>query len=149
MGWCRAGSQERVWAGLAAPTRACPEAGLGSTAVPGAGSDGVLREAGVASTTCICKVSSLELPWWLRRQSVCLQCEIFGFNPCQEGLLEKEVAPHSSTLAWKIPWTEEPGRLQSMGSQSDTTERLHSPLPVTCRRTLLWVCVPSLSLRTP
>ena len=31
--------------------------------------------------------------------------------------LEKEMAAHSSTLAWKIPWTEEPGRLQSMGSQ--------------------------------
>ena len=31
--------------------------------------------------------------------------------------LEKEMATHSSTLAWKIPWTEEPGRLQSMGSQ--------------------------------
>ena len=29
---------------------------------------------------------------------------------------EKAMAPHSSTLAWKIPWTEEPGRLQSMGS---------------------------------
>ena len=32
-------------------------------------------------------------------------------------LLEKEMATHSSTLTWKIPWTEEPGRLQSMGSQ--------------------------------
>ena len=31
--------------------------------------------------------------------------------------LEKEMATHSSTLAWKIPWTEEPGGLQSMGSQ--------------------------------
>ena len=31
--------------------------------------------------------------------------------------LEKAMAPHSSTLAWKIPWIEEPGRLQSMGSQ--------------------------------
>ena len=30
--------------------------------------------------------------------------------------LEKAMTPHSSTLAWKIPWTEEPGRLQSMGS---------------------------------
>ena len=30
--------------------------------------------------------------------------------------LEKAMAPHSSTLAWKIPWTEEPGGLQSMGS---------------------------------
>ena len=34
-----------------------------------------------------------------------------------EEALEKEMATHSSTLAWKIPWTEEPGRLQSMGSQ--------------------------------
>ena len=32
-------------------------------------------------------------------------------------LLEKAMAPHSSTLAWKIPWTEEPGGLQSMGLQ--------------------------------
>ena len=35
----------------------------------------------------------------------------------REDPLEKEMAPHSSTLAWKIPWTEEPDRLQSMGSQ--------------------------------
>ena len=34
-----------------------------------------------------------------------------------EDLLEKEMATHSSILAWKIPWTEEPGKLQSMGSQ--------------------------------
>ena len=34
-----------------------------------------------------------------------------------EDPLEKEMATHSSTLAWKIPWTEEPGRLQSMGLQ--------------------------------
>ena len=44
----------------------------------------------------------------------------------QEDPLEKEIATHSSTLAWKIPWMEEPGRLQSMGLQeSDTTEQLH------------------------
>ena len=35
----------------------------------------------------------------------------------QEDPLEKEMAPHSSTLAWKIPWTEKPGRLQSMVAQ--------------------------------
>ena len=35
----------------------------------------------------------------------------------QEGLLEKEMAKHSSILAWRIPWTEKPGRLQPMGSQ--------------------------------
>ena len=40
----------------------------------------------------------------------------------QEESLEKEMATHSSILAWKIAWTEEPGRLQSMVSQeSDTT----------------------------
>ena len=43
------------------------------------------------------------------------------------------MAPHSSTLAWKIPWTEEPGGLQSMGSlESDTTERLHSRFSLSC-----------------
>ena len=41
----------------------------------------------------------------------------------QEDLLEKEMATHSSVPAWRISWTEEPGGLQSMGSQeSDTTE---------------------------
>ena len=44
-------------------------------------------------------------------------------------LLKKAMAPHSSTLAWKIPWTEEPGRLQSM---SDTTEWLHFHFSLSC-----------------
>ena len=35
----------------------------------------------------------------------------------REDLLEKEMATHSSILAWKVPWMEEPGRLQSMGSK--------------------------------
>ena len=35
----------------------------------------------------------------------------------REGFLQKEMATHSSTLAWRIPWTEEPGRLQSTGWQ--------------------------------
>ena len=38
----------------------------------------------------------------------------FGVGRCK--LWEKAMASHSSTLAWIIPWTEEPGRLQSMGS---------------------------------
>ena len=43
------------------------------------------------------------------------------------------MAPHSSTLAWKIPWTEEPGGLQSMGSlESDTTEQLHFHFSLSC-----------------
>ena len=41
-----------------------------------------------------------------------------GFDPLGwEEPLEKEIATYSSTLAWKIPWTEEPGKLQSVGSQ--------------------------------
>ena len=43
----------------------------------------------------------------------------FSFVPFVWG--QVIMAPHSSTLAWKIPWTEEPGRLQSMGPQSDMT----------------------------
>ena len=57
-----------------------------------------------------------------------------------EDLLEKEMATHSSILAWEIPWTEEPGRLQSMGSQKvGQTERLHflSPFHFQWRRA--WV----------
>ena len=43
------------------------------------------------------------------------------------------MTPHSSTLAWKIPWMEEPGGLQSMGSlESDTTERLRFPFSLSC-----------------
>ena len=64
------------------------------------------------------------LPWWLWASLVaqrvkCLptmwetQVQSLG----QEDPLEKEMVPHSSTLARKIPWTEKPGRLQSMGSQ--------------------------------
>ena len=44
----------------------------------------------------------------------------------QEDPLEKEMAIHSSTIAWKIPWTEEPGNYSPWGrKESDTTERLH------------------------
>ena len=43
-----------------------------------------------------------------------------------EDPLEEGMATHSSILAWKIPWTEEPGSLQSVESQSDTTEQLRT-----------------------
>ena len=42
--------------------------------------------------------------------------QALGFGDGQGGLAEKALATHSSTLAWKLPWMEEPGRLQSMGS---------------------------------
>ena len=48
-------------------------------------------------------------------------------------VLDKAMAPHSSTLAWKIPWTEEPGGLQSMESlESDTTEQLPFHFSLSC-----------------
>ena len=54
-------------------------------------------------------------------------------NNCLLICLEKAMSPHSSTFAWKIPWTEEPGRLQSMGSlESDTTEWLHFHFSLSC-----------------
>ena len=54
-------------------------------------------------------------------------------------LSEKAMVPHSSTLAWRIPWTEEPGRLKSMGSlrvdttcSVDTTEQIHFHFSLSC-----------------
>ena len=47
------------------------------------------------------------------------------FNSDDHYILEKAMAPHSSTLAWKIPWADKPGGLQSMGSLSRT--RLSDP----------------------
>ena len=56
--------------------------------------------------------------------------ETWVWSPGLEAPLEKEMVTHSSTLAWKIPWIEEPGRLQSMGLQSQTWESLNrSPWP--------------------
>ena len=49
-------------------------------------------------------------------------------------IAEKAMATHSSTLAWKIPWMEEPGRRQSTGSreESDTTEQFHFHFSLSC-----------------
>ena len=49
-------------------------------------------------------------PWKTTAMNICL------FYHALPSLSEKAMAPHSSTLAWKIPWMEKPGRLQSMGS---------------------------------
>ena len=59
---------------------------------------------------------------WASQVSWMVKClpamqETWVLSLDQDDPLEKEMAIHSSTLAWKIPWTEEPGRLQSMGSQ--------------------------------
>ena len=56
------------------------------------------------------------LPWWLgRKRSHLPMLETRVWSLGQEDPLEKEMATHSSILAWEILWTEQPGRLQSMG----------------------------------
>ena len=51
----------------------------------------------------------------VKRLPAMLQTQVRSLS--QEDPLEKEMATHSNILAWRIPWTEEPGRLPSMGSQ--------------------------------
>ena len=61
--------------------------------------------------------------------------------------LEKEMATHSSILAWKIPWTEEPGELQSMESQELDMNELLTLFPYTLRyqlRARVWTTVTNL-----
>ena len=52
---------------------------------------------------------------------LCTLCRFYFLCIDCINILEKAMAPHSCTLAWKIPWTEEPGRLQSMGSLKSRT----------------------------
>ena len=61
-----------------------------------------------------------------------------GSSPGLRRSLEKEMAVHSSTLAWKIPWTEEPGRLQSVGSQRVGHDWATSLSLFTFLRTRFW-----------
>ena len=57
------------------------------------------------------------LPWWLSgKESACNAGDV-GSIPGWEDPLKEEMVTHSSILAWRIPWTEEPGGLTSMGSQ--------------------------------
>ena len=58
------------------------------------------------------------LPWWLRwLKNPPVMQEAWVQSLGQEDLLEKGMSTHSSIFAWRIPWTEESGGLQSMGSQ--------------------------------
>ena len=62
----------------------------------------------------LCNAASL-VAQTVKRLPVVLETRVQSLG--WEDPLEKEMVTHSSTLAWKIPWTEESGRLQSMGSQ--------------------------------
>ena len=61
-------------------------------------------------------VFSLVVQLWPLREFCLRAIQLEPFQCVLKGHVEKAMAPHSSTLAWKIPWTEEPGRLQSMES---------------------------------
>ena len=58
----------------------------------------------------------LELPWWLSGKNLSARQEMQVQSLGREDPLEEGMATHSSILAWEIPWTEETGSLQSMGS---------------------------------
>ena len=85
-------------------------------------------------------IKEQHLPWWLSWQRICLQCRRPRFNPWVGKIpLEKEVGTHSSTLAWEIPWTEEPGGLQSMGSrESDKIKWLNYHIFIPKYLNTLW-----------
>ena len=81
----------------------------------------------------------LEFPQWLSGKETACNAgvqEVWVLSLGQEDPLEEGTATLSSTLAWRIPWTEEPGGLQSVGSQSQTRrshfpcQQLSSPAPV-------------------
>ena len=71
----------------------------------------------------MCRVYANTMPLYIRglvaqtvkRLSTMQETQVQSLG--QEDPLEQKMAIHSSTIAWKIPWTEEPGRLRSMGSQ--------------------------------
>ena len=73
--------------------------------------------------------------WWAAVHGIAkswTRLSDFTFT-CHFHAWEKEMATHSSDLAWRIPWTEGPGGLQSMGSlESNTTERLHFHFSLSC-----------------
>ena len=69
------------------------------------------------------------LPWWFsgKKKNLLPNTGDMGSIRGSKDFLEKEMATHSNTLAWEIPWTEEPDGLQSVGSQeSDTTYWLNN-----------------------
>ena len=65
--------------------------------------------------------TNVALPRWLSGKESTAILETWVRSLGQEDPLEKGMATHSSILSWKIPWTEEPGGLQSVGSQESDT----------------------------
>ena len=87
-------------------------------------------------------LSRHRLPWWLRgKESTCSAGDA-SLIPDQEDPLEKEMATHSSILAWEIPWTEDlaghsPWRRKSLTSLSNSTTTTHCVSSSLCASMLL------------
>ena len=84
--------------------------------------EGILKSRDGTLPTKVHLVKVMVFPWWtslvaqtVKHPPTTQETQVQSLG--QEDLLEKEMATHSSILAWKIPWTEKPGSLQSMGSQ--------------------------------
>ena len=104
---CMKFSGQGYWSGLPFPSPGdIPNPGIESRS-PALQADSLLTELQIFETSLIAQMAK-RLP--TMRET---QVQSLGW----EYPLEKEMASHSSTLAWKIPWMEERGRLQSMGSQ--------------------------------
>ena len=91
---------------------------LGRKAMPNL--DSILKSRDITLPTKVCVVKAMVSPvMWVAQmiKHLSTMWETWVRSLGGEDPLEKEMAIHSSTIAWKIPWTEEPGRLQSMGSQ--------------------------------
>ena len=78
----------------------------------------------------------VRLPWWLIWQRICQPVKEMGVQFLGRDLLEKEMATHSTILAWEILWTEKPGALQSMG-----WKRVRYDLATKTTQTLLILCI--------
>ena len=86
----------------------------------------LVTTAGHTATVCDC--TELRMAWEQRSLSS-LGCPVFSLSSPNCVIM----APHSSTLAWRIPWTAEPGGLPPWGpEESDTTERLHFHFSLSC-----------------
>ena len=83
--------------------------------------DSILKSRDITLLTKVCLVKAIIFPWaslvpqTVKHLPTMRETRVWSLG--QEDPLEKEIAAHSSALTWKIPWTEEPGRLQSRGLQ--------------------------------
>ena len=81
----------------------------------------IINKADILSSVLITfKIHTLNVNSPFKSLQSVVHCSYFLFIVYSGIILEKAMAPPSSTLAWKIPWTEEPGRLQSMVAKSRT-----------------------------